>query len=63
MNRTTILILLNALIALLWLLEDFEVTDFIKVEYQHWLQGAFFFTVALWNFSLIIDKKKKKKTN
>ena len=59
MNRTTILILLNALIALLWLLEDFEVTDFIKEQYQNWPEGAFFITLALWNLSLIIDNKKE----
>ena len=59
MNRTTILIILNLLIAVIWLLEDFKKIDFIDDQEQHWLEGAFFFTLALWNISLIMDKKKK----
>jgi hypothetical protein len=58
-NRTVILIYINLLIGVLAALEEFEVTNFVDDSNAYLLPVTFFFTVALWNGSLILDKRKK----
>tara|TARA_Y100000741_G_C18004314_1_gene457450 strand:- start:415 stop:597 length:183 start_codon:yes stop_codon:yes gene_type:complete len=60
MNRTNLLIILNLLIGLIWGLEQFEFTNFLTVRVTDSLELWFFGTLALWNLSLIIDRRKKK---
>ena len=60
MNRTNLLIILNLLIGLIWGLEEFEFTNFLTIRVTDSLELWFFGTLALWNLSLIIDRRKKK---
>ncbi|MFQ3341890.1 MAG: hypothetical protein ACI9TK_001566 [Flavobacteriaceae bacterium] len=57
--RTSILIVINLLIAVIWAIEKFELTDFVVDSNTPLLLIAFFFTFTLWNGSLILDKRKK----
>jgi len=60
LDRTTLLIILNLSIGLIYGLEEFSITNFLSNSAVNNLELAFFITVALWNISLIIDKRKKK---
>ena len=60
MNRTNLLIILNLLIGLIWGLEEFEFTNFLTIRVTDSLELWFFGTLALWNLSLIIDRRKNK---
>lgn len=60
MNRTNLLIILNLLVALVWGLEEFDFTNFLSVRATDNLELWFFATLALWNLSLIIDRRKNK---
>jgi len=60
LDRTTLLIILNLSIGLIYGLEEFSITNFLSNSALNNLELAFFITMVLWNISLIIDKRKKK---
>ena len=60
-NRTAILIYINLSIAIVYGLEEFQITNFITNSITEYLEYGFFITMLLWNVSYILDKKKNNK--
>ncbi len=60
-DRTSILIYINLLIGVLYAIEEFEFTNFVDDSNTYIIPTAFFLSLAIWNFSLILDKRKEKK--
>jgi len=59
-NRTSIILILNLFLGLLWLFSVDNITDLINDDDTDFIQVTFFATGAGWNFTLILDKKKNK---
>ena len=60
-NRTAILIYINLSIAIVYGLEEFQITNFISNSITEYLEYGFFITMLLWNVSYILDKQKNNK--
>ena len=60
-NRTAILIYINLSIAIVYGLEEFQITNFISNAITEYLEYGFFITMLLWNVSYILDKQKNNK--
>ena len=60
-NRTAILIYINLSIAIVYGLEEFQITNFITNSITEYLEYGFFITMLLWNVSYILDKQKNNK--
>ena len=60
-NRTAILIYINIFIAIVYGLEEFQITNFITNSITEYLEYGFFITMLLWNVSYILDKQKNNK--
>ena len=60
-NRTAILIYINLSIAIVYGLEEFQITNFITNSITEYLEYGFFITMLLWNVSYILQKKKNNK--
>ena len=60
-NRTAILIYINLSIAIVYGLEEFQITNFISNSVTEYLEYGFFITMLLWNVSYILDKQKNNK--
>ena len=60
-NRTAILIYINLSIAIVYGLEEFQITNFISIAITEYLEYGFFITMLLWNVSYILDKQKNNK--
>ena len=64
-NRTAILIYINLSIAIVYGLEEFQITNFISNSVTEYLEYGFFIIMLLWNLSYILDKliNNKRKAN
>ena len=57
-NRTAILIYINLSIAIVYGLEEFQITNFITNSITEYLEFGFIITMLLWNVSYIPHKRK-----
>ena len=60
LKTTDTLILISFIVAIIWGVETYKLTDFISDSNTDLLIIAFFFLTAVWNALLIYDKKTKK---
>ena len=60
-NTTAILIYINLSIAIVYGLEEFQITNFISNAITEYLEYGFFITMLLWNCSYIPPNRKNNK--